>query len=221
MEKCLESIMISYKIFHKEYLSFFQIKKLYIIKPFFLKEYEKLEEEKTKKNKAEKLTNIYYILSQKYESEKQINLNFSGILKENRRIIERPIELNNSNDPEDYDIFVFPGENIENLKIENKKKKSNVGSEYRKTKSIKMGIISEESDNNENNIKISQYISSNEKDLDEYEKDEIKDNIREIMTRIYRSNLRKLEKDKKNNMNSMEHQFGREYFAIKYWKYFL
>lgn len=41
------------------------------------------------------------------------------------------------------------------------------------------------------------------------------------MTRIYRSNLRKLEKDKKNNMNSMEHQFGREYFAIKYWKYFL
>ena len=203
----------AYKVFHKEYLSFFQIKKLYIIKPFFLKEYEKLEEEKTKKNKAVKLTNIYYILSQKYESEKQINLNFNGILKENRRIIERPIELNNSNDPEEYDIFVFPGENIENLKIENKKKNSNVGSEYKKTKSIKMGIISEESDNNENKIKISQYISSNEKDLDEYEKDEIKDNIREIMTRIYRSDLRKLEEDKKNIMNSMEHQFGREYFV--------
>ena len=203
----------AYKKFSKEYLSFFQIKTNYIIKPYFLKEYEKFEEEKIKKNKAIKLSNISNLLFNKYEQQNKINLNFHGILKENKRIMQRPIELTNDNDPKYYDIFILPGQTLENLQTNKKKENSKGDSALKKAKTIKIGIISEESDNNKNNMKISQCASSNEKDLLEDEKDEIKDNIREIMTRIYRSDLRKLEQDKKNIMNSLEHQFGREYFV--------
>jgi hypothetical protein len=75
-----------------------------------------------------------------------------------------------------------------------------------------MGIISEEKDNKENNIKITQNISNNENDLSEDDKDEIKDNIREIMTRVYRSETSKIEEDKRTIIDSMKTQFGRVYF---------
>jgi hypothetical protein len=75
-----------------------------------------------------------------------------------------------------------------------------------------LGIISEENGQG-NNIKITHNISNNEYDLSEDDKDEIKDNIKDIMARIYRSEISKLEENKKTFIESMKTQFGRDYFV--------
>ena len=59
-----------------------------------------------------------------------------------------------------------------------------------------MGIISKEEDIKKNNIKISQALPNKEYELSEDEIDEIKDNIREIMTRVYRSDVNKIKEKK-------------------------
>ena len=202
-----------YNNLKKEYLSYFQIKNNYIIKPFFIKEFEKIEEEYINKKKIMRLSNVSLFLSKQYEQQIDINYNYHGVLKENKRIIERPIDLNNDNDPEDFDIFLLPGQDINKLINNNNNQKSDNSKEdgtYKKTNSFKMGIISDEK---ENNIKMTQCMPNKENDLTEDEKDEIKDNIRETMTRIYRSDVSRLEEDKKTIMLSMEKQFGRDYFV--------
>ena len=201
-----------YDKFRIEYLSFFEIKKNYIIKPFFIKEFEEFEESYTIKNKNIKFYNVSLFLSKQYEIQNDSNINSHGVLKENKRIVKMPIELNNEEDPEEINIFLFPGKNIEDLTNNKENKESSKNLNLKKTKTIKMGIISEEKDNKENNIKITQNISNNENDLSEDDKDEIKDNIREIMTRVYRSETSKIEEDKRTIIDSMKTQFGRVYF---------
>ena len=201
-----------YENFKNEYNSYFQINNNYIIKPFFIKEFEKFEENYTSKNKIMKLSNANLFLSKQYEAQNDSYLNNHGVLKENRRIIEKPIELDNKNDPEEYNIFLIPGQKIENLIYKKENNNSESNSSFKKTKSIKMGIISEE-DNNENKIRYSQNLPNKEYELTEDERDEIKDNIREIMTRVYRSEVNKIDEDKKTIIESMKIQFGRDYFV--------
>ena len=198
--------------FKNEYLSFFEIKKNYIIKPYFNKEFEKFEENYINKKKNMKLSNISLFLSKQYESQSDSNINSHGVLRENRRIMEKPMELNNEDDPKEIDIFIFPGKNFEDLINDKKKKNSKNTSNIRKTKTFKLGIISEEN-GQRNNIKITHNISNNEYDLSEDDKDEIKDNIKDIMARIYRSEISKLEENKKTFIESMKTQFGRDYFV--------
>ena len=76
-----------------------------------------------------------------------------------------------------------------------------------------MGIISEEEENKKNIVKMSQTLTFKEYELSEDEIDEIKDNIREIMTRVYRSDVSKIEEDKKMIIDSLKTQFGRDYFT--------
>ena len=57
------------------------------------------------------------------------------------------------------------------------------------------------------------YIANNDKELTEEDIDDIKDNIREIMSRIYKSDISKLEEDKKNIMISLKSYYGIDYFA--------
>ena len=217
LEYKLKGLGISYtypKLYDKlkkAYLSYFAISKKYIIKPFFIQKFEEYEKiNYLDKNKKINLKNVCLFLFKQYEIQNDSNINAHGVLKENKRIMQMPIELNNEEDPEMIDIFYFPGKNIEDLINDNKKETPN-NKNLRKTKSIKVGIISEEKDNKENNIKYTQNIS-NENDLTEDDKDEIKDNIREIMTRIYRSETKQLNEDKKTIIDSMKTQFGREYF---------
>ena len=192
-----------YGEFIKEYKSFFKIKYNYIIKPFFIKKFKDLEEQFKNKNKDMKLSNIITFLSNQYEKKEDKNINAHGVLKENRRIMERPIELSNDCDPKEFYFFVIPDKNII-------KKNTNNSIQIRRSKKIKIGII--ENDNKDNNIKINKYISNAQNELTEDEMDDIRDNIREIMTRIYRSDLSKLEQDKKTIMNAMNSQYGRNYF---------
>ena len=149
-----------------------------------------------------KLNNIILLLKNKYAVKEDKNINCHGVLKENRRIMERQIELNNDYAPKEFYIFDFPDKNLI-------KKPTRNGIEIRRTKTIKIGIID---DNKENNIKINKYIPNGNSELSEDEMDDIRDNIREIMTRIYRSDVSKLEQDRNTIMNAMEKEYGRNYF---------
>ena len=201
--------------FNDEYNSFFKINKIYIIKPYIIKGFKEYEESYISKNKGINLNKISIFLSNKYEVRNDVFINNHGVLSENKRIMEKPIELSNKNDPNEYDIYLIPGQKIENLIDDKNDKKQNSSNniETKKTKTIKVGFISDEESNNENTIRYSQTIFFNENDLTEDEKDEIKDNIKEIMTRVYRSDVTKIEDDKKTIIDSMKKQFGREYFV--------
>ena len=186
----------------KEYSSFFVIKKNYIIRPYFIKELDDYY-----KNRKMKYKNMSVLLMHQYESQNLSDLNSHGVLKENKRIVLNSIDLNNENDPKNYDVYLFPEQSEEDLINSTPKKKSTM----KKAKTFKIGIISGE-ENQGNNIIFAQNVSGKENELTEDERDEIKDDIREIMARVYRSEVSKIKEDEKNIFTSVKLQFGREYF---------
>jgi len=72
-----------------------------------------------------------------------------------------------------------------------------------------MTIIS--ADGKSNSISRSYCIRNKENELSEDEKDEIKDTIREIMTRVYKSEIKNIKEDVDSIMGLMEIKFGRDY----------
>jgi hypothetical protein len=145
--------------------------------------------------------NISNFIFKEYDKKKVTPLISYGLLSENQRIINQSRELNNDDDPKMIDVYIFPEQNNEILN-QTKKRRS--------IKSNKIGIISD-NDNKKNNIIFSQLKPNDENILTEDDRDEIKDNIREIIARIYRSDSSKIEEDKKTIIGYMETQFGREY----------
>ena len=198
----------------KDYTKFAEIKKKYVIKPFFIKEFKKIEDENVAKNKKIKLSDIVKFLSKHYDKPKFTQVNDHGVLYENKRVIKKSIELNNDNDPKEIPIYYIP-----KSKDESKDNIGKKGENIKKIKSIKVGIIAKEEDNKKNNIKISQILPNKTNELTKDEIDDIKDNIREIMARIYKSDVRKIEDDKKVIIDSLRTQFGREYFTNIIWTY--
>ena len=203
----LEKLFKKYK---DEYYKYFELNKKYVIKPFFLKEFNDIEEKNISQNKKTKLSEVVKLLSKLYDKPLFVN-DHGGVLFENQRLIKRNFELNNKNDPQENKIFYITNQNEKKENKDKDNKKS--GCKFPKMKSIKMGIISEEEDNKKNIIKISQTLTFKEYELSEDEIDEIKDNIREIMTRVYRSDVSKIEEDKKMIIDSLKTQFGRDYFT--------
>ena len=201
--------------FKKQYLSYFEINKNYIIKPYFLKNFEKEEEKFTSKNKIMKLREIISFISNKYEPYNNY-LNNQGVLKESKRIVSKPIDLSHENDPQNYNIFIIPENNLDNntntnnMIGENDGIESNSGnSSNKKIQSNKMKIISGDG-NNKSNIRYSVYIRN--KELTEEQIDDIKDNIRETMTRVYKSEIKNIKEDEKIIMDCIKTKFGRDYF---------
>ena len=203
----LEKLFKKYK---DEYYKYFEVNKKYVIKPFFLKEFNDIEEKNISQNKKTKLSEVVKLLSKLYDKPLFVN-DHGGVLFENQRLIKRNFELNNKNDPQENKIFYITNQNEKKENKDKDNKKS--GCKLPKMKSIKMGIISEEEDNKKNIIKISQTLTFKEYELSEDEIDEIKDNIREIMTRVYRSDVSKIEEDKKMIIDSLKTKFGRDYFT--------
>ena len=203
----LEKLFKKYK---DEYYKYFEVNKKYVIKPFFLKEFNDIEEKNISQNKKTKLSEVVKLLSKLYDKPLFVN-DHGGVLFENQRLIKRNFELNNKNDPQKNKIFYITNQNEKKENKDKDNKKS--GCKLPKMKSIKMGIISEEEDNKKNIIKISQTLTFKEYELSEDEIDEIKDNIREIMTRVYRSDVSKIEEDKKMIIDSLKTKFGRDYFT--------
>ena len=211
-----------YQKLNEDYNKYFEVKKKYVIKPFFIKEFNILEEKKSAKNQKVNMSDIIRILSKHYSKQNFTILNKHGVLFENKRVIKQDIELTNDNDPQEIMIFYIHNIVNDNNNINNEDKseennsiinKDNSASKIKKVKTIKMGIISKEEDIKKNNIKISQALPNKEYELSEDEIDEIKDNIREIMTRVYRSDVNKIKEDKKTLIDSLKTRFGRDYFT--------
>ena len=199
-----------YNYFKNDYNEYFKIKKNYIIRPFFIKEFKEYEEQFKKKNKKMKLSNITLFLSKQYEQQKDNNINDHGVLRENRRIIKNPIYLTNDKDPKIYNIFLIPTKKLNyNIDEETIMETDDIP---KKTLSNRFKFISDENGDNNNEIRMKR-ITSNDKELTEDDLDDIKENIREIMSRIYKSDVRKIEKDKAKLMEYLMSYYGIYYFA--------
>ena len=202
--------------FKSQYLSFLQINKNYIIKPFFIKEFAKFEEKYESKNKNVKYIDIVSFISKQYNPNSN-NLNNKGILKENKRIVGRKIILSHENDPEKYFLFLIPENNKKEVENnfndkKNEDKKLDASLDNKKRKSTKITIISGDG-NSVNNIRYSIYRRNKEYDLTEEEKDEIKDNIKDIMTKVYKSEIKNIKEDEKAIIDLMKTKFGRDYLV--------
>ena len=208
--------------FQREYLSNQTINKNYIIKPIFHKDFEEFQKSMEKGNKSLKYNDIITFIYKKYDSYYKY-LNSQGVLKENKRIVGRPFDLISENDPQNYNIFILPKEkdkdlisinNSSNSKIkinEMSSEKSILNSSSQKISSNKLKIIS----GDEKNVKTTRYsfyIRKRGAELSEEQIDEIKDNIRETMTRVYKSEIKDLKEDEKIIMDCIKEEFGRDYF---------
>ena len=86
------------------------------------------------------------------------------------------------------------------------------GSRISKRKSTKIKIISGEKQN-EKGIRYAHVINERDDELNEEQKDEIIDNIKDIMKRVYKSNLLNVKEDQEILMDSVKTNFGRDYFV--------
>ena len=105
--------------FKKEYLQFLKVDKAYFIKPFFIEEFENYD----KSNKLDKssltLNNLSFYISHKFEKIKKsiVPQELVG------RIVYSPFELNKDKDPEEFYIFLMPGQDVNKLIINKSEKK--------------------------------------------------------------------------------------------------
>ena len=200
------------KSFKRQYLSNFENNKNYVIKPYFIKNFGKEEEKYTSKNKSIKLRDIIAFMSKQYEPNNNY-LNNQGVLKENKRIVDRPFILTHENDPNNYNIFIIPPSYLDSftnniIETNNKSENNSEPSSNKKIVTRKMTIISGDGDDNK---KYSFYIR-NKESLTEEQMDEIKDSIRETMTRVYKSQIKNIIEDEKKIMDCIKTQFGRDLF---------
>ena len=188
--------------------NFFKLNKTYVMKPYFIKEFKDFEKNLSKKIN---ISDITQFLLNHYNQPNYANMIVEGILPSNKRIFNGPIELSNDDDPEKIEIYYPPEQKKEiDKKFKSDVNNENSSSKLKEMKIIEMGPKKEEIKNND--IKISESLTNKENKLTEEEMDDIKDNIKEIMTRMYRSDLKKIEQDKNILIDSLKTKFGRDYF---------
>ena len=209
--------------FENKYISNIEINKNYIVKPYFMKNFNKLEEKYDNKNIKVKLRDIISFVSKEFLPYERY-LNSHGVLKENRRFVGRPIKISNENDPKNFVKFIIPENKIDknidkdNQENDDRKKKeietnTNItkdNSNKIKRKSTRMRIISGEGNNN---VNYSVCIRNKGVELTEDQIDDLKDSVREIMTRVYKSELKNIVEDEKTIMEIIKTKFGRDHFV--------
>ena len=202
--------------FFEQYSSFLDVNKNYIIKPYFFKGFDEFEKKNEKKNVKFKLRELYsFISEQKIPNVLKKNI-YNGILKENIRFVDHQIELKNEDDPTNYVKFIIPEQKIENKETEIKETKENdTTTQVSRDKAftIKRGLTKVRIISGEDTKKYSIY-KRNKGELTEDEMDDIKDTVREVMTRVYRSELKNVEEDKKRIMDVFtQTKFGRDHLV--------
>ena len=106
--------------FKKEYLKFFDVGKTYLIKPFFIEEFEDYEKSKKPSFKFSKAF-ISMFLSNKLEKPNVSDYNAFGILKPQKRILETPFEINLDKNQNQYYLFCEPYQDVNELLKEDEK----------------------------------------------------------------------------------------------------
>ena len=179
----------------------YTIKKTYIIKPPNLKLLEAIKKENDFSKGKKILDEIKNNLKNAFK--------YIYNLKENNRIVNNNINLSNKNDIKNCVYFITQEEEIENETEkandnENEKINSDEDKDEPKIKKYKSHSISLDLNNNCNEDK--------EEGLTSVEKEDIRDNIRETLTRVFKSEKVNVVKDSAVLLSSIEKQYGRKYF---------
>ena len=196
-----------------EYSEAQKINKNYIIKPFLIEKYNDYEKQMKKSKTQIGFRDINeFIYSQSFEDNSGKNKDSRGKLKKNNRIIDKLFKLNNEDDLSSYKIFLIPGEIIKNNNKNKSDKKDIEKTDTSKRKTSKITIISNENEVNRR-ITYSFMIKNEENELNEEEKEEITDNIKDIMKKVYKSSIENSREEKELFMDSVKTKFGRDYFV--------
>ena len=208
-----EIINIQSNKLYNEYIAFHKIKKNYIIKPYLISDYNNYEAEMQRKNKNISFKDVNeFIYSQSFADDKEKNNNNGNKSIKNKLVIDKLFKFNIKDFPSSYKIFLIPG-NIINKKKENNLEQNNINSTNEKERrSTRIKIISGE-EQNENRVRIASLINKTDNELNEEQKDEIIDNIKDIMKRVYQSKLLNVKEDQEILMDSIKTKYGRDYFV--------
>ena len=179
----------------------FTIKKTYIIKPPNLKLLEAIKKENYFSKRKKILDDIKNNLKDAF---KDIHN-----LKENDRIVNNNINLSNKNDIKNCVYFITQEEEIENeteKANDNKNEEININEnkDDSKIKKPKNQNIKLDLNNNSDEDK--------EEGLTSVEKEDIRDNIKDTLKRVFKSEKVNVVKDSAVLLSSIEKQYGRNYF---------
>ena len=195
-----------YIILHDKFRSsmkqnLFTSKKCYIIKPSpKLKLFSKLkpcenlgkENKNQNKNKITLVDEINLYLKEELKDDKNC-MNENEIIEENKRIIYTDINISNKNDIKELIYFITPEEKQENEE-KNVKNDDN--------QSIKINNLETTNTNNDEN-----------ENLTDIEKEDIRDNIRGTLTRVFKSEKVNFKKDTEILLESLKKDYGKKYFV--------
>ena len=205
-----EIINIQSKNIDNEYRLSKKIDKNYIIKPTLIPNYKEFEKEMKSQNKSITFKDIHeFLFSQTFNDDKETNQNEN---RKNNQIIDELISFSNIKEPSSYTIFLIPNKLINNNKEKNLDEFDTPNLKRRfKRSSTKIKIISGQKENVDE-IRYSCVIKEKDDELNQDQKDEIIDNIKDIMKKVYESKLVNIEENQEILMDSVGTKFGRDYF---------
>ena len=176
----------------------FKTNKIYIIKPSRLKFFKSIENQLNNSKGKKLLEDINHIMRKEFGN----SLNENGILTENKRIVYNGIDITNKNDIKELEYYITKEEINEKDEIVNKK-------ETDKEKRITEKII----DIDNNNYEKESYEDENQEELTDLEKEDIRDNIRGTLTRVFKSEKMNIKKDTAVLLSSLQKEYGKNYFV--------
>ena len=185
--------------FREEYINYYQencdIYKHYIIKRDILDNFDKNNKKKINVKNEEEFTLADY---KKYVKQKyfiyETYYNPNSILKSNKKVIKNKIILELNKIPDKYNFYIIPNQEF-NFEVEKRKK------------SVR---IKRSNDNNNAN----KASNGNIKELSQEQKDEIKENIVDPLTKIFKNEkVSDVEQSKKLIMDSLNTDYGRDLYS--------
>ena len=179
----------------------FKINKTYVIKPSRLKLFRPIENEINDLDDQNLLEDINVVLKKEFKYP-QI-LNEKGIVKQNRRIIYNDIDISNKNDINSFGYCMTKEEKKDNemnkaLGAETKKE-NDEDNRDKVDKNLEKKLFDPDDESNS--------------ELTEIQKEDIRDNIRGTLTRVFKSEKLNLTKDSAVLSSSLESQYGKNYFV--------
>ena len=186
----------------------FTIKKNYFIYPSHLKLLQPIINKLNIQKGRKLMQDTAYFLQKEFKNRHL--LNEKGIIKENKRIIDNDINISNENDVNNYGYYMTPEEKEEeSLRRDEKKQKKIIFEDN------KINII-----NDNNNLKQTNDNKEKKEEKEEEEeilsnadKEDIRDNIRETLTRVFKSERVNVTKDSSVLLSSIEKIYGVNYFV--------
>ena len=178
----------------------FKTNKIYIINPSHLKLFKPIENQLRNPKGKKLLENINHFVRKEFKN--PLLLNENGILKESKRIVKYDININNKNDIKEFEYYMTKEEMCEENENSNNK-------ETDKEKGEIVNIIDADNTNLDNEF----YDDDEQQELTDLEKEDIRDNIRGTLTRVFKSEKVNIKTDTSTLLSSLKKEYGKNYFV--------